>query len=100
MKALGFQPVESTSLSKLWFQIVNLHPYNVVPKLVPTHIEGVPPTYYIVAGIVFTTVCVPYLKSEYGKDYDYDAPVKLLDRMMHDQVKVPGVRQRCRLTSG
>ena len=30
MKALGFQPVESTSLSKFWFQIVNLHPYNVV----------------------------------------------------------------------
>ena len=29
MKALGCQPVESTSLSKLWFQmIVNLHPYN------------------------------------------------------------------------
>ena len=27
LKALGFQPVESTSLSKLWFQIVDLHPY-------------------------------------------------------------------------
>ena len=61
-----------------------------VPRLVPVHIEGVPPTYYIVAGLVFTTVCVPYLKSEYGKDYDYDAPVKLLDRMMHDMVKEPG----------
>ena len=61
-----------------------------VPRLVPVHIEGMPPTYYIVAGLVFTTVCVPYLKSEYGKDYDYDAPVKLLDRMMHDMVKEPG----------
>ena len=56
----------------------------------PVHIEGMPPTYYIVAGLVFTTVCVPYLKSEYGKDYDYDALVKLLDRMMHDMVKEPG----------
>ena len=27
LKALGFQPVESTYLSKFWFQIVNLHPY-------------------------------------------------------------------------
>ena len=27
MKALGCQTVESTSLSKFWFQIVNLHPY-------------------------------------------------------------------------
>ena len=29
MKALGCQPVESTSLSKFWFQIVNLHPLHV-----------------------------------------------------------------------
>ena len=27
MKALGFQPVDSTSLSRFWFSIVNLHPY-------------------------------------------------------------------------
>ena len=27
MKALGCQPVESTFLSKFWFQIVNLQPY-------------------------------------------------------------------------
>ncbi len=30
-------------------------------------------------------VTVPYLRSEYGKDYDFDAPVKLLDAMMHEQ---------------
>ena len=28
-------------------------------------------------------VTVPLLRSEYGKDYDFEAPVKLLDRMMH-----------------
>ena len=61
-----------------------------VPRLVPVHIEGVPPSYFIVAGIVFTAVCVPYLKSEYGKDYDYDAPVRLLDKMLHEQVTVAG----------
>ena len=27
-------------------------------------------------------VSVPYLRSEYGKEYDFDAPVKLLDSMM------------------
>ena len=32
--------------------------------------------YFILAGLVFTVVCVPFLKSEYGKEYDYDAPVK------------------------
>ena len=60
------------------------------PRLVPVHIDGVPPTYFIVAGLVFTVVCVPFLKSEYGKEYDYDAPVKLLDRMMHDHVTEKG----------
>jgi len=60
------------------------------PRLVPVHIDGAPPTYFIVAGLVFTVVCVPFLKSEYGKEYDYDAPVKLLDRMMHDHVTERG----------
>lgn len=26
---------------------------------------------------------MPYLRSEYGKEYDFDAPVKLLDEMLH-----------------
>ena len=52
-------------------------------RLVPVHIEGVPPSYYICAGVVFTVVTVPYLRSEYGKDYDYDAPLRLLMKMMH-----------------
>ena len=102
-------------------------------KLVPVHINNRPPTYYIIAGLVFTQarpldpalglpgglcgrrsllkpcraalscgacmraclacpgsaqparvqVTVPLLRSEYGKDYDFEAPVKLLDRMMH-----------------
>lgn len=60
------------------------------PRLVPVHIDGAPPTYFIVAGLVFTVVCVPFLKSEYGKEYDYDAPVKLLDRMMHGHVTERG----------
>ena len=32
---------------------------------------------------------VPYLRSEYGKDYDFDAPVKLLDSMMHEMADQP-----------
>ena len=31
-------------------------------RLVPVNIEGEPPSYYICAGIVFTVVCVPYLR--------------------------------------
>ena len=66
---------------------IDLTPHN---RLVPVHIEGVPPSYYICAGIVFTAVCVPYLRSEYGKDYDYDAPLRLLHRMMHEHKEQPG----------
>lgn len=35
-------------------------------------------------------VTVPYLRSEYGKEYDFDAPVKLLDAMMHEQAQEKG----------
>lgn len=52
-------------------------------RLIPAHIGGQPPSYYIIAGFVFTAVSVPYLRSEYGKDYDFDAPVKLLDKHLH-----------------
>ena len=37
-----------------------------------------------------TQVTVPYLRSEYGKEFDFDAPVKLLDAMMHEQAQEPG----------
>jgi hypothetical protein len=33
-------------------------------KLIPAHIKGRPPSYYIVAGFVFMVVSVPYLRSE------------------------------------
>ncbi|KAK3183519.1 hypothetical protein Dsin_030805 [Dipteronia sinensis] len=52
-------------------------------RLIPVHINSRPPSYYIIAGFVFTAVTVPYLRSEYGKDYDFDAPVKLLDKHLH-----------------
>lgn len=44
-------------------------------RLIPFHIKGAPPSYFIVAGLVFTPATVPYLRSEYGKEYDFDAPV-------------------------
>jgi hypothetical protein len=33
-------------------------------RLIPAHIKGRPPSYYIIAGFVFATVSVPYLRSE------------------------------------
>ena len=40
LKALGFQPVESTSLSKFWFQMVNLHPYIQVEDFAPVDADN------------------------------------------------------------
>ena len=34
---------------------------------------------------------MPYLRSEYGKEFDFEAPVKLLDRLMHS---MPSSRQQ------
>ena len=42
--------------------------------------------------VLVTQVTVPYLRSEYGKEYDFDAPVKLLDAMMHEQAQEPHQR--------
>ncbi|KAL3529564.1 hypothetical protein ACH5RR_008886 [Cinchona calisaya] len=58
-------------------------------RLIPAHNRGKPPSYYIIAGFVFTTVSVPYLRSEYGKDYEYEAPVKLLDKLLHEMPQSP-----------
>lgn len=33
-------------------------------RLVPAHIKGKPPSYYIIAGFVFSAISVPYLRSE------------------------------------
>ncbi|XP_066370923.1 protease Do-like 9 [Miscanthus floridulus] len=68
-----------------------IHEFNIKlathKRLIPAHIKGRPPSYYIVAGFVFMVVSVPYLRSEYGKDYEYDAPVKLLDKHLHSMAQ-------------
>ena len=46
-------------------------------RLIPVQ-GGRPPSYFIIAGLVFLQATVPYLRSEYGKDFDFEAPVKLL----------------------
>jgi hypothetical protein len=52
-------------------------------RLIPVHIENKPPSYYIIGGLVFTPVTIPLLRCEYGKEFDLDAPVKLLDKLVH-----------------
>ncbi|KAJ6889578.1 hypothetical protein NC652_030349 [Populus alba x Populus x berolinensis] len=37
-------------------------------RLIPPHVKGKPPSYYIIAGFVFTTVSVPYLRSDMARN--------------------------------
>ena len=46
-------------------------------RLIPVK-GGRAPSYFIFAGLVFLQATVPYLRSEYGKEFDFEAPVKLL----------------------
>jgi hypothetical protein len=57
-------------------------------------LQGAPPTYFIVAGLVFTVATVPYLRSEYGKEYDYDAPVSVQDGSQQQQQRQQPQRER------
>ena len=58
-------------------------------SLIPHHLAGGDPSYLVVAGVVFTVVTEPYLQSEYGMDYHREAPVKLLDRLLHGHKRWP-----------
>eukprot|EP00891_Asterochloris_glomerata_P006135 jgi/Astpho2/6135/fgenesh1_pm.00084_%23_26_t len=63
----------------------------VPARMVPVHIQGQPPPFFILGGLVFTQLTVPYLKSEYGAEYTFDAPVRLIYEMMH---KMPSQRKQ------
>ncbi|KAL4447366.1 hypothetical protein ABPG77_007399 [Micractinium sp. CCAP 211/92] len=58
-------------------------------SLVPHHLGGSDPSYLVVAGVVFTVVTEPYLESEYGAEYGREAPIKLLDKLLHSWKEFP-----------
>ncbi|KMT10529.1 hypothetical protein BVRB_5g116530 [Beta vulgaris subsp. vulgaris] len=54
-------------------------------KLIPTCTDDRPPSYYILAGFVFTAVSVSYLFSEYSSMSDF--PVELLYKLHYSMAK-------------
>uniref|UniRef100_A0A7S3LW79 Protease Do-like PDZ domain-containing protein n=2 Tax=Palpitomonas bilix TaxID=652834 RepID=A0A7S3LW79_9EUKA len=50
--------------------------------LVPSHIEERAPSYFIFAGLVFTVLTEPYMKAEYGDNFDYESPVQFLRKWL------------------
>jgi S1-C subfamily serine protease len=65
-------------------------PLGVPTVLIPPFFAGSEPPYLIVAGLVFVPVCEPYLRAEFGEDYEYDTPVRLLDKLFNAQAKSAG----------
>ncbi|CDJ40717.1 trypsin, putative [Eimeria tenella] len=64
-----------------------------VNLLVPATNDLPRPEYLIVGGLVFVPLSEPFLKSEYGDDFESRAPVRLLDRWQHGMQQFPG--QQC-----
>jgi len=82
------EPAELSVLrdgKQLDLQIEDFHPE---ASLVPVHLfnrkhEG--PSYLIVAGLVFTTLSVPFLRSEFGEEWDCEAPIEIVHRVMNQK---------------
>ncbi|EPR63244.1 trypsin domain-containing protein [Toxoplasma gondii GAB2-2007-GAL-DOM2] len=58
--------------------------------LVPANSDLRRPQYLIVGGLVFVPLSEPFLKSEYGEDFESRAPVRLLDKWQHGFQSFPG----------
>ena len=58
--------------------------------LIPPFFTGTKPPYLIVAGLVFLACSEPYLRAEFGEDYEFDAPVRLLDLLFNAQAQARG----------
>jgi len=76
-------------------QVVELEIPDFHPEvsLVPVHMfnqvhQG--PSYLIVAGLVFTTLSIPFLRSEFGEEWDCEAPVELVYRVMQSRAQFEG----------
>ncbi|KAA8490595.1 Protease Do-like 9 [Porphyridium purpureum] len=62
------------------------------PLLVRVHEPRGMPEYFTIAGLVFVALSEPYLRSEYGERFEFEAPVKLLDKLMHESKQTPNAQ--------
>lgn len=65
---------------------VKIKDFHPEAPLVSVHLFSQPggaPSYYIIAGLVFTTLSVPFLRSEFGEEWDCEAPVELVHSVMY-----------------
>lgn len=52
-------------------------------RLVPAHLNDQSPQYFVIASLVFTNLSAPYLRAVYGKDFELEGSVRLIDKLLH-----------------
>ena len=57
---------------------------DVPHRLLPLHLNGMPPQYLVVSGLVLTVLSGPFLEGAFGRGWAVRAPVQLL-REWHNQ---------------
>lgn len=48
------------------------------------------PSYIIVAGLVFTPLSIPFLRSEFGEDWEAEAPIEIVHRAEQQRSRARG----------
>lgn len=59
-------------------------------ELVKSHMFMTKPSYFIYAGLCFTTLTCPFLVAEYGEKWDKKAPIDLCDKAFYGVQKKEG----------
>jgi len=59
-------------------------------NMVPSHLNGNDPSYFILAGLVFISASEPYLLSEFGSEYLFAAPIGLLHILSEGKAEEEG----------
>eukprot|EP01138_Halocafeteria_seosinensis_P014040 gb/GECG01014337.1/.p1 GENE.gb/GECG01014337.1/~~gb/GECG01014337.1/.p1 ORF type:complete len:548 (+),score=67.18 gb/GECG01014337.1/:1-1644(+) len=60
------------------------------PRLVLPTLYDRKPSYLVCSGLVFTPLSIPYLKSQWGPEWDMKAPIRLVNAAFVEEMKKPG----------
>jgi len=72
---------------------VTIEDFYAESQLVPVHTfqsENPNPSFFIIAGLVITAVTVPFLRSEFGEEWDCEAPVELVKVVSDSRAEFEG----------
>jgi len=89
------EPAKMTVLRDKKVVDLEIEDFHPEASLLPVHLFNEPhqgPSYLIVAGLVFTTLSIPFLRSEFGEEWDCDAPVEFVHRVLNQRAQFKGER--------